>query len=245
MNGRTALLVLVFGLCVTAASAQDQKLACGAPPAYSASYSPAKPSAPPSVDVTFRGRKPTSAVAEAALRKCMKEAAAKMFITAEVLGTAWFGKSTNDDEPISLPDGSDHLSYDPKTKVIRTWSERSGVKPTVTTAGAGYFAEYQEQPILVKPGGKFATVNVVFTKQPTEKTAYEAVMAEATQAVQRTHGQISVTAYALVGPKANPAARKQVRGANGKYISADYDPKRPGRLHGAGGEDLGVALVVK
>jgi hypothetical protein len=82
---------------------------------------------------------------------------------------------------------------DPKTKVIRTWNERSGVKPTVTTAGAGYFAEYQEQPILVKPGGKFATVNVVFTKQPTEKTAYEAVMAEATQAVQRTHGQISVT----------------------------------------------------
>lgn len=42
----------------------------------------------------------------------------------------------------------------------------------------------------MKPVSTFATVSVVFTKQPTEKVAYETAIAELTKAVQRTRGEM-------------------------------------------------------
>jgi hypothetical protein len=75
------------------------------------------------LDVTFRGMKPTSAAADAALRKCIKVAADTMFITSELMGTAWFGRSKDDASAVVLPDGSAYLTYDPKIKQVRTWNE--------------------------------------------------------------------------------------------------------------------------
>src|SRR5262245_51679834 len=120
----------LLGLLASTGGLQaEQPLRC-ASPGFTATYSPAARGVPPMVDVTFRA-KPSSATAEAALRKCVKEAADTMFVTSELMGTAWHG-----DETVTLPDGSDHLVYDPKSKRIITWNEREGVQQMVSQ-GAG------------------------------------------------------------------------------------------------------------
>ena len=43
-----------------------------------------------------------------------------MFITTELMGNVWYGRSKDNDSLVALPDGSDHLTYDPKTKQVRT-----------------------------------------------------------------------------------------------------------------------------
>ena len=153
----------------------EQSLRCGGP-GYTATYSAGTKDVPPMVDVTFRGTGPTSAVADTALRTCIKLAADTMSITNELMGTVWFGRSKDDDSPVALPDGSDHLTYDPKTKEVSTWNEREGTKPTIAQASGA--VQYKEEKILVKPGGRFASISVVFAKQPSEKVAYETVIAE-------------------------------------------------------------------
>src|SRR5204863_9458395 len=101
---------------------------------YTAKYNAESKSTPASIDVTFRGQRPTSAAAETAVRKCIIEAERVMFIRSEMLAQAWYSTSgrENDDDLVTLADGSRHLSYDPKTKKIRTWNEREGVKPLVS-----------------------------------------------------------------------------------------------------------------
>ena len=218
----------------------EQPLRCGGV-GFTATYSAGTKSVPPMVDVTFRGTRPTSAAADAAVRKCVKVAADTMFITNELMGTAWFGRSKADDSPVALPDGSEHLTYDPKTKQVRTWNEREGTKPTVAQAN-GYFVQFKEEKILVKPGGKFATISVVFTKQPTEKVAYETLIAEVLKAIDRTQRMMLTSAYAQLGSQSDPASWRQIRGANGKYISAQFDPKSPERITTVSGDDLGPAV---
>jgi len=167
----------------------------------------------------------------------MQLAADTMFITKELMGTVWCCQSTDDDETLTLPDGSEHLVYDPTAKRIRTWNERSGVAPTITQAN-GYVVKYEEQKVLVKPGGKFATISVVFARRPTEKVAYETLIAELSKAIDRSKRAIKSTAFAFVGNKADPASWKGVKGSNEKFISADFDPKAPTRFRTAGGDDL-------
>src|SRR6185369_9633460 len=137
-----------------------------------------------------------------------------------------FGRSQVDDSPVHLPDGSDHLTYDPKTKKIRTWNEREGKTSTIVQ-GSGYTVKYEEHQVLVKPGGQFATISIVFAKEPSEKVAYETVIAEVLKAIERTQHKMTTTAYAHVGSKSDPASWRQLKGVNGKYISAEFDPKSP------------------
>jgi hypothetical protein len=238
MKQLPALLIASVGLFVNAEEAVAQaQLKCAAR-GYTATYTPARRGVPPMVDVTFSLQRPTSAAADAALRKCLNEVATTMFVAEEVMGTVWFG-----DDTVALPDRSNHLMLNPKTKAIRTWNERQGAT-RATSEGAGYFVEYEEKKVLVKPGGTFASIDVVFAKAPTEKAAYEAVIAEVLKAVSRTKGAIRITAFAQSGARSNPSSWKQVRGADGKFISAEFDPKRPMRLAGAGGQDLGVQVQI-
>jgi hypothetical protein len=234
------LLVLVSATLFAGQVAREQPLRCGGP-GYTATYSAATQAVPPTVDVTFRGTRPTSQTADLALRKCIKLAADTMFISNELMATAWFGRSKDDDSPLALPDGSNHLTYDPKTKKIRTMSEQEGTAVSVAQ-GSGYFVEYKENRVLVKPGGKFASVSIVFEKQPSEKVAYEIVIAELRKAIARTQRTMSTSVYADVGSKTDPASWRQIRGANGKYISAQFDPKSPARITTVAGDDLGPAV---
>jgi hypothetical protein len=214
---KLAYAVAILVVFVTPASAQ-QPLRCAAP-GYTATYSPPKTGIVPVVDVTFRA-KPSSAVAEATLRKCVKEAADTMFITAELMGNVWFG-----DDLVTLLDGSDHLVYNPKTKQILTWNEREGTKVVPQSQGAGFFTEYQERKVLVAPFGTYGTMDIVFANRPTEKVAYETAIAELTKAVQRTGGSKDVLAFVFVGPRENRAGRQQVKGSNGRYISVEFRVK--------------------
>jgi hypothetical protein len=173
----------------------------------------------------------------------MTEAARVMFITSEMLGHAWYSKSgrESDDDQVTLPDGSRNLSYDPKTKQIRTWNEREGVKPqAVAASGAGYTVSYREDRTAVRPRSRFATVDLLFAKEPTERVAYESTIAEIRKAIQKSGGKLPITAYANVGPKDNPAAQRGVRGADGQIISVKFEPSRP-TLRNLAGHDIGLA----
>jgi hypothetical protein len=137
-----------------------------------------------------------------------------------MLATAWRGQ----EGPLSLPDGSSNLSYNPKTGTIQTWHEREGVKPVVST-NRSYDVVYTEEKVAVPPYGKFAMIDVVFTKAPAEGVIYQALVKEIRSAVSHQSPRLNTTAFAKSGPRTDPAGQWQIAGKNGKYISAEYDPK--------------------
>jgi hypothetical protein len=212
-----SLILVGFFRLSSAQLLPEQTLACSGP-GYRTTYIAGWQKIGPSVNVIYRRRRPTSAEAEAALRKCVKVAADTMFITNDLLATAFFGTSEIDEEPVVLSDGSSNLVYDPKTKQVRTMNEYEGSMPSIVQA-KGYFVQYEEHSVLVKPGGKFASLSVVFAKRPTEKTAYETLIAELLKTISRTDHHEHTDAYAYTGSKNNPADWHQIKGANGKYIS--------------------------
>jgi hypothetical protein len=88
------------------------------------------------VDVTFRGKKPTSAIADETVRRCIALVADTKLVTDEMMGVAWWSSSgrEDDDETIELTDSSTALVWSPTTKTIVTMQERSGEKlsgPTI------------------------------------------------------------------------------------------------------------------
>jgi len=212
---------MAFPLLAAAAAVAIRCSAPDVPIRSTAEYSPVSPGVAPTLMVTFASR-PTSTQAEAVLRACIAAAAKTHRIGAEMLANAWVGE----DGPLTLPDGSNHLSYDPKTGGVKTWNEREGVKPKVeSVAGGAYFTEYKEQKVLVPPYGKFATVNVVFTKPPTEAAALAAVVRELQTAVKKQTPLLHTTGYAMTGRRSDPASQEQIRARNGKYIVLEFDPK--------------------
>jgi hypothetical protein len=231
----------MFAVSNLSAFAQQPKtkLKCSAPSAV-ATYSPARPSVPPMVDLTFRGRRPTSALAEKQLRTCVQEVLNTMFVQQEILANAWFGTSDADDELVPLVDGSKHIVADPKTKTIRTELERAGTRRE-TQQKQGYRSEREQQRILVPPGGTFESVTVVFPQAPTEKRAYEAAISEALQWIATTKHSEDVTVYVNVGGS-DPAGRKPMLGADRRPIWVAFEKKRPNRLFGSSGQDLGIAV---
>jgi hypothetical protein len=127
-----AVAVAAAGMSLTAAQASKPTTLKCAGPGYTATYSAESRGVVPTVDVTFR-TKPSSTVVERALRACITAAADTMFIRSEMLAQAWLG-----DDLLPVSDGSTHMAYDPKTKAIRTWNERQGVK-VVASQGSGFF----------------------------------------------------------------------------------------------------------
>ena len=81
--------------------------------------------------------------------------------------------------------------------------------------------------IAVAPGGTFIHVSVVFQKEPTEKRAFEVLVAELKKAVSKQAKPVSTTAFAEVGRRDNPAAHRSVKGSNGTFMNVAFDPKRP------------------
>jgi hypothetical protein len=234
----TVVLLAVLLTCSGLTAGQilpEQRLPCGGA-GYTATYVAGWKDMGPTVNVIFRGRTPTSVAADAALRKCIHAAASTMFITKELVAMAWFGTSEVDEMQVVLADGSSALTYDPATKRVRTLNEEEGSRPTIEQV-KGYFVESEEHKVLVEPGGKFVSISVVFPKKPTEKTAYETLISELRKEIDRTHRTVPTDAYACVGSKTDPAGWRQVKGANGKYITAHFDPKSPQRITDVSGDD--------
>ena len=117
----------------------------------------------------------------------------------------------------------------PDSKRIITWKQREGGPADVVeeNVAGGYFLVTETNKVLVAPGGTFVHLSVVFKKEPTEKRAFEVLVAELKNAVGKQSKPVPTTAFAMVGTRDNPAARRQVKGSNGQFISADFDPKHP------------------
>jgi hypothetical protein len=199
---------------------------------------------PATVDVTFRGAPPTSDNAERALTRCLQVVADTQFVTTEVMGIVWYSRSglESDDETVAMKDGSSHLMWQPEGKRIVSWNQREGQTPTIEQNPAGgYFVKTETNKILVAPGGTFVHLSVVFRKEPTEKAAFEAVIAEVKKAIAKQTSPVATTGFAQVGRVENPAAWRQVRGADGRFIQVEFDPKRGDELVSGSGRSLGRA----
>lgn len=217
-------------------------------PGYTAKYSAQTQSMPATVDVTFRGAAPTSDAAEGALTRCLQVAADTQFVTTEVMGTVWYSRSgrESDDDTVALKDGSNHLLYQPDSKRIITWNQREGHTPTVEdNPAAGYFVKSETHKVLVAPGGTFVHLSVVFRNEPTEKAAFEVVIAEVKKAISKQTSPVATTGFAQVGRADNPAAWRQIKGADGTFIQVDFDPKRGDQLVSGTGRSLGPSGRVR
>ena len=193
------------------------------------------------LNVFVYGKKASSAQAETILRYNLKAALA-LYKDKDVLATAWHVKG-DDERRILLKDGSDCLIYIAKERKTKTWKEHKGTKTDVSTnEQEGYFVEYEERDILVPPRGhKFATLEVVFQKQPSRGKAYSILVAELKKAVAKQKTKWRTWAYAYVGKREDPASRNQIRDKerqDGGYIIVEYDPAS-GKITGGDGKDLG------
>jgi len=210
---------------------------------YTAKYSAQTQSMPATVDVTFRGVAPTSDAAERALERCLQVVADTKFVTTEVMGTVWYSKSgrESDDDTVTLKDGSSHLLYQPDGKRIITWNQRDGEQPSTIeeNVAGGYFVKTETNKILVAPGGTFVHLSVVFKNEPTERNAFEILIAEVKNTVAKQTSPLATTGFAQVGRRDNPAAWRQVRGADGHFIQVEFDPKRGDQLVSGTGRLLG------
>lgn len=193
------------------------------------------------LNVFVYGKKPSSTRAEKVLRYNLKAALA-LYKGKDVLATAWHVKD-GDEHMIPLKDGSNHLIYIAKEKKTKTWKEHNGTKTDVSTSKQkGYFVEYVERDILVPPKGrKFASLDVVFEKQPSRKKAYRILVAEIKKAVAKQEKKWGTTSYAYVGKRQDPASRVQIRDTEKQgrgYIFVEYDPAS-GKITGSDGKELG------
>lgn len=194
-----------------------------------------------SLDVLVYGKKPTSATAEIILRHNLKAALA-LYRGKDVLATAWHVKG-DDERKIPLRDGSTNLVYIAKENKIKTFKEYDGTKTRVSVnRSSAYFVEYEEHDILVPPKGrKFASVDVVFQKEPAREQIYRILVAELRKAVAKQKTKWRTTAAPYLGNRDDPAGRVQIRDnkrRDGGYIIVEYDPAT-GRVTGGDGKDLG------
>jgi hypothetical protein len=172
------------------------------------------------LQVTFTSR-PTSGQAEAALRACIESMRSAVRVDYETLVNAW----VDDDGPLSLPDGSSSLAYDPKTGTVKTWNEREGVSPE-TAKRKAHTVETTENKMAVPPFTPFLTMHVLFEKAPPGSAAIEKILTTEVEAAARQRTpRVDVMAFALVGPAGDRNAQQQIRGASGTFLSVEFRAK--------------------
>jgi hypothetical protein len=126
---------------ISASEPAWEQLPCGGP-GYTATYLPATKFFGPALSVTFRVTqdltlqtfRTTQAAfaqaADAALRTCLQFIERTKPLTDELPATAWdVGYQKGDIQVLGLPGASEHLVYDPHTKRVRNWTERTSLTP--------------------------------------------------------------------------------------------------------------------
>ena len=198
----------------------------------------------PTLVLTFNKTRPSSQQAEALLRACILQVTKTIRVDEEMVANAWYnpaatGTTDHDEGPLTLPDGSRALFFDPNTQRIQTWKEREGIRPSRRDDPKGeYFIEYTEEKRLVAPYDKFATLSIVFATLPTEAAMYEKLIAEVRKAVQTQKPKLEPIGSVKTGPRGNRIEQRAVRGSSGKYIVVYFDPK-DGKIRNLDGKVLG------
>lgn len=189
---------------------------------YTVRFTPGEARSPSdSLYVTFTGRRPTSAEAQAVLQNCINVTARTFRVDYDMLATAWFNK----EGPLPLPDGSANLTYEPASGTIKTWSHRAATlsKPEVT--GPGITVQTRTHKTPVPPHATLVSLDVIFEKPPGQPDIMKTLVAEITKAVGAQKPKVNTTAYPRSGPPGAQGARPQIRGASGGFLSAHFDAK--------------------
>jgi hypothetical protein len=126
---------------VSAGEPAWEQLPCGGP-GYTATFLPATKFFGPALSVTYRVTQDVTLqtfrttqvafaeAADAALRICIQFIESTKALTQEMPATAWdVGYQEHDIQVLGLPGGSEHLVYDPRTKHVRIWTERTSLTP--------------------------------------------------------------------------------------------------------------------
>lgn len=191
----------------------------GSPLEYTAKFTPGIARSPvDSLYVTFTKRRPTGDEATAVLQNCINVTAKTIRIDYDMIATAWFNK----EGPLALPDGSSNLTYEVKTKTIRTFNQRAAASaPAATVARPPYSVVQQRHPKPVPPFASVVTLDVVFEKPMEPTTAMKIVVEELKRVVGEQKPRVNTVAY----PRVGLIARTQMRGASGALLAAHFDAK--------------------
>jgi hypothetical protein len=163
------------------------------------------------LDVGFYGKLPPPNVVDEILRGSL-EHAILLDPRVDILATGFIGEDTLNSNQYS---GS--LVYKAREKKIVTLEEYRGVKTTGTSTN-NYFVEIQEEKTYA--GKPWLSVTILFSKQPSQSVAYDAIITEVQKLVVRG---MDVSLYVSVGNQKVKTSWKQMRDKDGAYVFAEYD----------------------
>ena len=211
----------------------------GSPLQYTAKFTPGVNRSPvDSLYVTFTKRRPTGDEAVAVLQNCVMATVRDVRIDYDLIATAWF----NMEGPLPLPDGSSNLTYDLKTKAIKTFNQRRAVAAaTPTGPGPRYSVSPQKHPTPVPPFASLVTLDVVFEKPIEPAAALKVLIYEIRRAVAEQKPPVNTVAYARVAQSGSQPARTDLGGPKGAFLLAHFDV-RSGQIRD---QDLRVLGSIK
>jgi hypothetical protein len=191
----------------------ERSISCptaGSPLEYTAKFTPGLARSPvDSLYVTFTKRRPTGDEAVTVLQNCIMSTVRAVRIDYDLIATAWF----NLEGPLPLPDGSSNLTYDLKSKGIKTFNQRAaGATPASTEPTPRYSVSQRTHATPEPPFASLVTLDVVFEKQIQPPVARDVLVDEIRKAVTAQNPRVNTVAYARVGAK-------------GAFLSAHYDAR--------------------
>ena len=136
----------------------------------------------------------------------------------DILATGFLG-----DDTLNSNQYSGSLVYKASQKKVMSFDEYRGVKRT-TSSRSGYFVEVEEEKTLdgIKPERKWLSVTIVFSKEPSLASAYDAIFLETQKLATR---RLDVDTYVSVGDQEVKTSWKQMRDTDGAYVFAEYNAR--------------------
>jgi len=167
------------------------------------------------MNVGFYGKLPPPNVVDKILRESLDHAIL-IDPAVDILATGFLG-----DETLNSNQHSGSLVYKAGQKKVMSFDEDQGVK-TTTSSTSNYFVQIEEEKTFsgIKPEGKWLSVTIIFSKQPTLTAAYDAIFVETQKLATRG---LDVNAYVSVGDQNVKTSWNQMRDSDGAYVFAEYN----------------------
>jgi hypothetical protein len=222
-----AMAMGLAALAVACGSGRSERsISCptpGAPPPYTAKFTPGIARSPvDSLYVTFTQRRPTGDEAVAVLQNCVMATVRDVQIEYDLIATAWF----NMEGPLPLPDGSSNLTYDLKTKAIKTFNQRASTAAAASAAARPEYAVSQQKHATpAPPFASLVTLDVVFAKPADPRAAMKILVEELRRAVAEQTPPVNTVAYARVAQPGSQPIHSELGGLKGAFLSAHFDAR--------------------
>jgi len=166
------------------------------------------------VSIAFYAKLPPPATVDRILRESL-EHAVLVDASENILASAF-----RVEEQLTRNQYSGDLIYKASAHRILTWDEYKGVK-AVTSQREKYFVRVEQDRTAegITPIHRWLELELVFTQQPTQEAAYEALIEEISKLASRG---LDVSGYVSIGDPKVKTSWKQMRDKNGGYIFGDY-----------------------